>query len=132
MKTVNFSDFAGTSSGRRAATLLATHQTKPKEIFDTVLAEVTQAIPHLLDDAKYSTEMLCDPAIWFKWLKAEVCVAGMCLAYLVRNRVVPLYRHQTPSGKGKALYRTQPSPLPTKAIKVVRCRRVGGVLQLVC
>jgi hypothetical protein len=131
MKTKDFADFADTSSGRRAATLLATHQIKPKELFDTILAEVAQAMPHLVDDAKYSTEMISGPRHWSTWLKAEVCVAGMCLAYLVRNRVVPLYRHKTPSGKGKALYCTQPSPLPTKAIQVVRCRRVGGVLQLV-
>jgi hypothetical protein len=89
-------------------------------------------MPHLLDDAKYSTEFLSGPKHWSTWLKAERCVAGMCMAYLARNRIVQLFRHYTPSGKGTALYRTTPSPLPEKRIKVVRCRRVGGVLQLMC
>jgi hypothetical protein len=131
MKTKNFSDFAGTSSGRRAATLLATHQIKPRHIYPVVLDAATNALPQLEAGAKYTNEKICGPDIWSIWSVAERRVAGMCMAYLVRNRVVQLFRHYTTSGKGKALYRTSPSPVPEKAIKVVRCRSVGGVLQLV-
>jgi hypothetical protein len=42
MKKHDFEDFARTSAGRRAATLLLTHAVKPVEIFAIVLAEVTE------------------------------------------------------------------------------------------
>jgi hypothetical protein len=130
MKTKDYADFAGTSSGRRAETLLLTHKVSPGQIFATVLAEVTQAVPHLEDGAKYTSEKICDPDIWSKWSLAERRVAGMCLAYLVRNRAVPLYRHYTLSGKGTARYCTQPSQMPEKRIKIVRRRYTGGVPEL--
>jgi hypothetical protein len=132
MKTKDFADFAGTSSGRRAETLLFAHKVTAAQIFATVLDEVTQAIPHLLDGCKYSTQMLCDPAIWPTWSKAKRCVAGMCLAYLVRNRVLQLFRHLTPSGKGKTQYRTTPTPrFPAlKTTKITPIKPAVKVLQL--
>lgn len=106
--------FQATSSGHRAKTLLLSHTVTPEQIFATVLAEVTQAFPYLVDGCTYPTKMLCGPDAWSAWSKAERRVAGMCLAYLVRNRVIPLFKHITRSGKGTARYRTdlQPAPVP--------------------
>ena len=128
MKTTNFDNFACSSAGRRAATLLLDHKVKPEQIFSTVLAEITQILPYLEDDGRYLTENLCDPDIWAAWFTAEKRVAGMCVAYLVRKSVVQLFRHRTPSGKGKAKYRTTPPPEPVaRPIKIVRLRRTGSV-----
>ena len=104
--------------------MLLDHEVKPEQIFSTVLADVTQALPHLIDDAKYTTQMLCDPDIWEDWTTAEVRVAGMCLAYMVRNDVVKLFRHRR---KGKAFYRTSPSTesLNSRPIRIVRLRRAA-------
>jgi len=104
MKTQYFDNFAATSSGRRAATLLATHVVKSEQIFSKVFADVTDAVAHLVVDCKYTTEMLCDPATWANWKIAEKRVAGMCSAYLVKNALVGLELHRTPSGKGKNRY----------------------------
>ena len=128
MKNNDFEDFARTSAGRRAATLLLTHTVKPEEIFAIVLAEVTQNLPHLDVDGRYTTEMLCGPDIWKKWYEAEGSVAGMCLAFLVRKKEVKLYKHLTPSGKGKAKYRNTPPPEPVgPPLRIVRLRRNGAV-----
>ena len=125
MKIYDFEDFACTSSGCRAATLLRDHKVKPEQIFATVLAEISQNLPHLEDGGRYSTEMLCGPDIWAAWHRGEGSVAGMCLAYMVRKGMVKLFRHRTPSGGGKAFYRTTPSPEPVgfRPIKIVRLRR---------
>ena len=127
MKTNYFENFAATASGRRAVTLLTDHKVKPRQIFDTVLTEVTHAMPHLVDDGRYTAEMLCSPAIWRKWFKAERCVAGMVVAFMVKKPMVGLFRHITPSGKGKAKYRTTPPPVPLcRPIKFVRRLRTGS------
>ena len=129
MKTTNFDNFAGTSAGRRAATLLRDHKVKPEQIFAMVLAEVTQNLPHLEEGGRYTTEMLCGPDIWEALFEAEGSVAGMCLAYMVRKKMFALYKHLTRSGKGSAKYRTTPSPEPVgRPIRIVRLRRTGSVL----
>ncbi len=133
----DFDDFASTSAGRRAATLLKAHTVKPEQIFTTVLAEVTQVLPHLEDDGRYTTAMLCGPDIWATWFTAERRVAGMCIAYLAKKPDVALYKHLAPSRKGKAKYRSTPPPEPigSRPIRVVRLRRsvlthsIGGRLQ---
>ena len=104
MNNPDFEAFANTSAGRCAASLLRTHNVKPKQIFDTVFAEVTKAWPHLVEGAKYKTEMLCDPEVWSALFMAEKRVAGMCLAYMVRKRLVALFQHKTRSGKGSNRY----------------------------
>ncbi len=125
MKNNDFEDFARTSAGRRAASLLLTHAIKPDAIFAIVLAEVTQNLPHLEEGGRYTTEMLCGPDLWANWLTAERRVAGMCVAYFVRKKVVALYKHGTQS---KAKYRNTPPPEPlARPIRIVRLRRNGAV-----
>lgn len=128
MKTETFDNFACTSSGRRAASLLRDHKVKPEQLFAMVLAEVTQNLPHLEEGGRYTTEMLCGPDIWAALFEAERSVAGMCLSYLVRKKVIPLYRHLTASGKGPAKYRTTPAPelVGQRDIKIVRRRRISS------
>lgn len=124
----SFSDFEATSSGRRAATLLRAHAVKPQQIFATVLAEVSQALPHLEEGGRYTTKDLCGSDIWATWFTAERRVAGMCVAYIANAPDVMLYKHLTPSGKGSAKYRTTPSPVPVRRpIKILRNRRAGAV-----
>lgn len=124
MKIYDFDDFASTSAGRRAATLLRDHKVKPEQMFAMVLAEVTQRLPYLEDGGKYTTKALCDADDWAKWFTAERRVAGMCVAYIAKKRMVELYKHRTLSGKGSAKFRTTPSPVPVgRPIKIVRLRR---------
>lgn len=131
MTTALFERFAATSSGRRAATLLADHKVKPHHIFNTVLAEVTHAVPYLQQEWRVTTEILCGQDIWANWSDAERRVAGMCLTFMVKGRMVVLFRHITPSGKGKAKYRTTPPPerAGSRVIKIVRLHisRTGAV-----
>jgi len=112
MKNRHFYWFAETSSGRYSKTLLMGHAVTPEQIFATVITVVPLLLPYLEDGCLYTTEMLCGPENWSKWSPAEHRVAGMCLAYLVRERVIPLFKHLTRSGKGKAKFRTDPSPVP--------------------
>jgi hypothetical protein len=128
MKKNDFEDFARTSAGRRAATLLLTHVVKPDEIFATVLAQLTEILPILEEHGRYTTEDLCGPDLWANWFTAERRVAGMCVAYLAKKPDVALYKHITPSGKGKAKYRNTPPPEPLRPlIRIVRSRRTGSV-----
>ncbi len=110
MTTKDYEDFMKTSSGRRAATLLAADRVKPGRIYTTVLTAVTRAMPRLRDGKKYTTAMLCAPTVWSELSPGEGCVAGMCLAYLVRNKMVALRLHRTPSGKGTRRYCTLTTP----------------------
>lgn len=128
----HFELFAETAAGRWAEDLLLTHDVKPEEIFRVVFSEVNFALPYLVDGAKYTTEMLCEPDFWNTWLPAETYVAGMCLAFLVRNRVVKLHKHWTPKGGGKAEYRTTPTLRirARKATKITPALPTGRVLQL--
>ena len=100
-----FDSFACTSSGRRAARLLATHQVTPKQIFDAALAETTQAMPNVQDERKYTTEQLCGAACWARWYTAERRVAGMCVAYFVRKDIVLLELQKRRARSGKNYYR---------------------------
>ncbi len=100
-----FDSFACTSSGRRAARLLATHQVTPKQIFDAALAETTQAMPNVQDERKYTTEQLCGPAYWARWYTAERRVAGMCVAYFVRAKVILMELQKRRARSGKNYYR---------------------------
>jgi len=128
MKKNDFEEFASTSAGRRAASLLRDHQIKPEEIFATVLSEVTQVLPHLEEGGRYTTEMLCGPDLWANWLTAERRVAGMCIAYFAKKPDVALYKHLTSSGKGKAKYRNTPPPESVRSpIRIVRLRRSSAV-----
>ncbi len=128
MEKNDFEDFARTSASRRAATLLLTHAIKPDEIFAIVLAQVTEILPMLEERGRYTTEDLCGPDTWAAWYEAERSVAGMCLAYLVRKKEIGLYKHLTPSGKGKAKYRNTPPPEPlARPIRIVRLHRAGSV-----
>lgn len=132
MKIQHFESFAETSSGRYARTLLLGHAVTPEQIFATVLAAVLPVLPYLEDGCLYPAKMLCGPEIWSEWTPAEHCVAGMCLAYLVRNRVIPLFKHITRSGKGRATYRTDPPPAPMarKITKIAPRQAAVRVFQL--
>lgn len=104
MKTDIFEPFSKTSSGRRAATLLATHAHTSAQLFNAVRAEVAVALPYLIEGGKYSAEQLCGPELWSLWRTAEKRTAGMCLAYQVKVGAIGMVVHVTPSGKGKKRY----------------------------
>ena len=105
MKKCTFEDFARTTSGRCAETLLADHTVKPEQIYQTMSAELEFGMPSLVEGGKYTTAMLCDPAIWTPWKTAEHRVAGMCVAFMVRKSLVHLQLHTTRSGKGTKRYK---------------------------
>jgi hypothetical protein len=128
MTAHNFQNFACTSAGHRAATLLFTHKVKTEQIFAMVLVQVTEILPHLKEGGRYTTEMLCGPELWATWFTAERRVAGMCVAYLAKKPDVALYKHRTQCGAGKAKYRNTPPPEPVaRPIRIVRLRGTGYV-----
>lgn len=106
MKTGTFKEFSKTSAGRGSETLSKKYNTiPPMQVWDAVHSEVVMALPHLMEGGKYTTGQLCGPEIWSPWNRLERRVAGMCLAYLVKVRAIPLVLHLTPSGKGNRRYR---------------------------
>ena len=109
-----FASFLRTSAGRRATTLMLGRKHQLPEIFDSVLHEVTFAIPSLIVGGKYTTAQLSNPTTWSSWFTAEHRVAGMCLAFFVRERVIGLVLHRTRSGKGTKRY-CLPSPQAVSA-----------------
>jgi hypothetical protein len=128
MKNSIFEPFSKTSSGRRAATLMATHTNTTAQLFKAVRTDVAAALPGLIEGKKYSTEKLCSLDTWSPLYKAERRVAGMILAYLVKVGAIPLTLHRTRKGKGTKRYRLPfvqvgVAPLPT-------CLAVNGPCQL--
>lgn len=124
--------FLKTSSGRYASKVMRLRTFTLEQIFADVQEEVTIALPFLEEGVTYKTKMLCGPTSWSKWFTWERRVAGMCMKFLVQDKLVSLHRHQIPSGKGSALYRTQPMPQPLGRIttKIIRVQSSGSVLQL--
>lgn len=105
MKTNNFEAFSKTSAGRCSATLAKRFSTlPPNQLWNAVYSAATMLVPQLMEGSKNTTEQLCGPDIWLPWLTVERRIAGMCMAYMVKVRVVPLTLHLTPSGKGKKRY----------------------------
>ena len=99
-----FESFLDSGAGRRATTLMLKHKHSVQEIFDEVLREAVLAIPYLIVGGKYTTAQLSNPVTWSSWFTAERRVAGMCLAFFVREGVVGLVQHRTRSGKGTKRY----------------------------
>lgn len=98
--------FRETGGGVRAEELLKKLKLSSEQVLLQVLASVAEVVPALQHGALYSAEQLCGPELWsqFKTVGARRS-AGMCLAYLVDRRALPLKLHVTPSGKGPRRYK---------------------------
>ena len=128
MKTSIFDQFSKTSSGRRAATLMATHTKTTAQLFNAVQTDLAAALPRLIAGKKYTAKQLCSPATWSPVRIAENRVAGMILAYLVKVGAVPLTLHRTRSGKGTKRYRL---PLVQVGVAILpTCLAANGSYQL--
>ena len=66
-----------------------------KKLFDDIFNQVTDEDLPLYPDAEYSLEKLCEPHYWSSLSMSERRSAGMCMAQMVRKRLV-LYK---PAGK---------------------------------
>jgi hypothetical protein len=109
--------FAETPGGLRAASLLRTHKINPRALLAVIESEVLDAAPHLFHGALYSTEDLCGPELWDRLhYDGAKRAAGMCMAYLVECRAVPLMLHITASGKGPKRYKLSPVWKPRAAL----------------
>jgi hypothetical protein len=105
MKNSNlFESFIDSPAGRRATTLMLSHTRSVQDIFEEVQREAVLDVASLILGCKYTTQQLSNPVTWADWFTAERRVAGMCLAFLVREKVIGLVQHQTRSGKGTKRY----------------------------
>lgn len=99
-----YESFANTHSGRRAESLLRSHATKLKHIYETVLLNVSPALPFLDIGRRHTAKEFFDDKLWLSWSFAERRVAGMCLTFMVKHQIIPLSMHKTKSGKGSKKY----------------------------
>lgn len=105
MKNELFEDFLTTGGGRNCERLVINKYRTPQQLFELVHAAVAEAIPHLDEGQVYETSDFIDEETWCKdFFDGETHAAGMCLAYLVRNGVVPLVERRTRSGRRTGEY----------------------------
>jgi len=68
--------------------------------FDEVRNLIEEIRPALERDVDYTAEMLCGPEFWKSLSATECRMAGMCVAFIVRQEMVPLVcsvcRHRYP------------------------------------
>ena len=63
--------------------------TVPQKLHDDVREHVTDIASVLPFDAKYTLQMLCGPEYWDSLTNSERQSAGKCMAYMVKNELVP-------------------------------------------
>lgn len=100
-----FPYFEFTAAGKRASGLMRTHELTTKKIFESVLDALLQAELTLIEGRLYTAEKVCGPLLWTAWVGAEHTVAGMCMAFFVRNGLVSFIAHRIPSDSGTKRYR---------------------------
>ena len=61
-----------------------------RSIYDARCAEIIKVIPNLLPDSKYPYKSLCGRDLWNSRSDWENQLGGMCIAYAVRHRKLPL------------------------------------------
>ena len=95
---INLNHFMDSASGRRVRQVITKGRMKPGQLVQMVLKEVQSVLPGLAANATYSTEDLCGPDLWSKWLTGERRSAGACLRYLAEQGHLPL---ELASSEGK-------------------------------
>ena len=60
-----------------------------QSFYTEIREQVTDIVPALLPDVKYTLQMLCDPEYWDSLTIGERQSAGKCMAYMVKNELVP-------------------------------------------
>ena len=73
----------------------------PRTFYDSIRREVLGVTPALIPGEGYTAEMLCGPEFWGPLSDNEQRLAGRCVAYMVRNALLPLRRlgcqHKSPA-----------------------------------
>lgn len=121
MDSKTFEAFRSSPAGRTAQSLLKTRNLKLRDLFDEVYTQVMASCPHMADEEKCTTEQLCGSEMWEDLGIGPQRAAGMCLAYMVAEKLVPLFGHYANSGAGKKHYCKQPSVRPqwTRSNRIV-------------
>lgn len=122
MNCKTFETFRSSSTGRRAQSLLNTRDIKLRDLFDEVFTQVMESAPYMVNGEKCTTEQLCGSEMWEDLGIGPQRAAGMCLAYLVAEELVPLFAHYVNSDAGKNHYCNQPSVRPqgTRSSRITR------------
>ena len=72
-----------------------------RAFYDSIRREVLEVTPALIPGEGYTAEMLCGPEFWGQLSDNEQRLAGRCVAYMVRNGLLPLRRlgcqHKSPA-----------------------------------
>lgn len=119
--------FKGDSSGTKALALLESRKMDLEKLMKDILTNVQESIPHMNDTEKCSTEQLCGPELWESLGTGPRRAAGMCLVFLVQEKIVPLFPHYANGDDGKNYYCKQPSQRPNKPrIRRLDVKSTGG------
>ena len=67
-----------------------------KRFLDEVRALAIEVAPIIPAGEDVTVEMICGPENWASWSRYRRILAGMCMHYLVRNRLVPFRKSGKP------------------------------------
>lgn len=100
-----FLQFEQSYGGRRAAGLLAKHQTDMRWMFSEMFSVARAAMSRLTPGRRYTAADICGPDLWSVWcFKGQKYAAGMCMKFLVKVGALQLELHKTKSGRGTTTY----------------------------
>ena len=60
-----------------------------QSFYTEIREQVTDIVPALLPHSKYTLQALCGPEYWNALTDGERRSAGMCMAHMVRNGLIP-------------------------------------------
>jgi hypothetical protein len=103
-----FEKFEDSTAGSRCASLLEYGNYRIRKMFDHVYAAINYAQSGMDDGVNYTASQMCGGDFWSGLHKNDKSAAGMCLAFMVNNFMVPLTMHRTRSGRGTKKYHLTP------------------------
>lgn len=85
--------FKSYQSYNRFKGLMAPHEVDLSVVIMAVYVSAIESVEGLIPGAQYTTEDLCGPIVWSQWpSKGQHRALGICLSFLVAERLVPLVR----------------------------------------
>jgi hypothetical protein len=73
----------------------------PLVFYESIQKQITEVLPALKRNRRYTTKMLCGPEFWGLMEKGERIKTGLCLAHMVTQKLLPLTFAESTSGNAK-------------------------------
>jgi hypothetical protein len=77
---------------------------RAQQLLQAVHRVCVATLPTLSRTRKHRSRDLCGEDFWAPLSRGRRICAGLCIAYLVREKHLPLRLHETPRGKGSKAY----------------------------